>query len=173
MAAEVRSWVLEMGTKREQFLKPQSREIDSSNELGKYQVAVRVVHVSHSRLGACSSLAFLQAESIGGHLLQGNSSHDVLNILIMGPPRSKPDACGSSSYADKAMVNPLQGDLVGIHKGLTWNLQLGDFYNQVTTQHQTPNSVAGGPSEDDEHKEPKKDWLVAMEWDLIQALADL
>jgi hypothetical protein len=181
MAAEVRSWVLEMGTRREKFLKPplahslDQQTVHPPDELGKYQMAARVIHVSHSVLGGCGSLAFLQAEPVAENQLQGETSHDIVNILTMGPPRSKPDARQSSSHADIAMVTLLQeGDLVGIYRGLTWNLQIGDKCNQVSTENQIPNPpLLSGSSANDAHMKITKDWLVAMEWDLIQPQTEL
>jgi hypothetical protein len=181
MATEVRSWVLEMGTKREQFLNPSlarpvgSQTIHASEELGKYMVAARVIRVSHSGLRSCGPLAFLQAEHVAGQQAQEETPMDTLNIMIMGPPRSKPDIYPSSSHAETAQAFPLQeGYLIGILPGLTWNLELGDYWKQISAQNQSPNaSLSSASLENDGSTETTKErWLVAMEWDLIKTHAD-
>ncbi|KAJ5780635.1 hypothetical protein N7457_005795 [Penicillium paradoxum] len=164
MAAEVRSWVLEMGAKRENFPQPpltQPLEVQSADasteKLRKYLVTARINHVSQSALSGCGSLAFLQAEALTGDHVQRTGPDDVLNIMIMGPSRSK-----STPHLRK-------GDLVGIHKGLNWNLQLGTHFSEPQIPGQVPSHVLErGPSGDGEHTEAKDAWLIAMEWDLIE-----
>lgn len=172
MAAQLRSWVLEMGAKREQLPKPaliQSTDSQSgmppSEALEKYLVAGRVTSISHSRTTGCGSIAFLKVEPVVKHQVHDIDETDCLNILIMGPPRSQPDFC-----QDPPDLIPQQGDLVGIHRGLTWTLRLGSLPSQLEDQPSATSHILSGLStaHDGENVEAKEPWLVAMEWDLIQ-----
>lgn len=170
MAAQLRSWVLEMGAKREQLPKSaliQSTESEStmpsSGALAKYLVAARVAGITHSKTAGCGSIAFLQAEPVVRHQVQDIDVTDCLNILIMGPPRSKPDFCQSPSD-----LVPQKGDLIGIHRGLTWTLRLRSLPGQVEDHHgATHPTLPDATPANEENFEGKEPWLVAMEWDLI------
>ncbi|CAG7924651.1 unnamed protein product [Penicillium olsonii] len=176
MAAQLRSWVLEMGVKREQLPKPvlaqsadPQAELPSPTDLERYLVAVRVTKVTHTRTNGCDSLAFVQADPVAGHQVQDFDASASLNILIMGHPRSKPDL-GQSCPG----LLPRQGDIVGIHRGLTWTMKLGNFPSQSQADYTTPIVMPpeNQPADEEQH-EPKEPWLVAMEWDLIHVLANL
>lgn len=177
MAAEVRGWVLEMGTKRGQLPKPplaqapDSQAADASLEkLNAYLLTARVVHVSQSALSGCGSLAFLQAEVLTGNHVQGRNPDSALNLMIMGPSRSKSAVRPVHSHSDATITPDLRkGDVVGIHRGLNWGLEFGNHF----CEHQTPGKVSGhvserGSAENGGHPETKEGWLIAMEWDLVE-----
>ncbi|EKV04225.1 Aromatic-ring hydroxylase-like [Penicillium digitatum] len=178
MAAEVRGWILEMGTKRDHLpypplvQAPDLRMADASPEMpNAYLLTARVIHVSQSALSGCGSLAFLQTEVLTGNLVQGRNPHPDLNIMIMGPSRSKSALRPSHLHSDATTIPYLRkGDLVGIHRGLNWSLELeNSFY-----EHRIPGQVSGhelecGPSENGGHPKTKEGWLIAMEWDLVEA----
>ncbi|CDM32081.1 hypothetical protein DTO013E5_3690 [Penicillium roqueforti] len=172
MAAEARGWILEMGTKRDQLPKPPlGQASDSPEKPNAYLLTARVIHVSQSSMSGCGSLAFLQAELLTGNHIQGRNPDSVLNIMIMGTSRSKSVVRQNPSRSDAITTPQLRkGDLVGIHKGLNWSLELGnDSYER-----RSPGQVSGyvserGPSDNGGSLETKEGWLIAMEWDLIGA----
>ncbi|KAK4870012.1 hypothetical protein LT330_005736 [Penicillium expansum] len=178
MAAEVRGWILEMGTKRDQLPKtplveaPDSRVADASLEkLNVYLLTARVIHASQSALSGCGSFAFVQAEVLTGNHVQGRNPDTALNIMIMGPSRSKSAVRPIPSHSDATLTPHLRkGDLVGIHKGLNWSLELGDPFFEHRTPGQISDQVLNcGPPENGGHPETKESWLIAMEWDLVEA----
>lgn len=178
MAAQVRSWALEMGAKREQLPMPsllQSLDPQAglpSSEALRYFLAARVISITDSRLGACGSLVFLQAEPVAGHQ-QDQNFGESMNILIMGSPKAQPDTCQTSSNPDTLKVIPVPGDLIGIHRGLNWNFHLGTLPCQLQTQSHIANSTPDlAPLDNDRAGQAKEKWLVAMEWDLIHSHAD-
>ncbi|CAG8094164.1 unnamed protein product [Penicillium salamii] len=174
MAAQLRSWVLEMGAKREQLPKPvlaqssdPQAEMPSPEELARYLVAARVTNINHTKTSGCGSVAFVKANPVTGHQMQDIDAKDGLNILVMGPPRSKPDLCLGSPG-----LLPQRGDLVGIHRGLTWTLKLGPVPSQVQNTNDTPIHMPPDALPADQgQNDPKEPWLVAMEWDLIHVPA--
>ena len=172
MAAEARGWILEMGTKRDQLPKtPLSQASDSLEKLNAYLLTARVIHVSQSALSGCGPLAFLQAELFTGNHVQRRNPDSVLNIMVMGPSRSKSVVRQYPSRSDAITTSQLRkGDLVGIHRGLNWSLELGNY----SYERRPPCQVSGyvsecGPSENGGSPETKEGWLIAMEWDLIEA----
>ncbi|KAJ5970824.1 uncharacterized protein N7479_000742 [Penicillium vulpinum] len=177
MAAEVRGWILEMGTKREQVpMPPLARASDlqavdaSLEKLKAYLLTARVINVSQSTLGGCGPLAFLQAEVLSGDYLQGKNPNAALNIMIMGLSRSKSVVRQNPSHSDAPVTpNLRKGDIVGIYRGLNWSLELGNHF----WDHQTPGQISDyvsecGLSENDGQPETKEGWLIAMEWDLVE-----
>lgn len=169
MAAEVRGWILEMGTKRDLLPTTQmakatfTPEARASEVLENYLVAVRVNHVRHSTLSSCGPLAFLQGTVLGGHSVEKGVQDDSTKIMIMGPPRSKPP------HSDITRALHLQGgDHVGIHGGLTWDLELGAYLGEANLPDGDPPTSQGEPPGSDDRNNGKERWLVAMEWDLIQ-----
>ncbi|KAJ6178706.1 hypothetical protein N7519_009167 [Penicillium mononematosum] len=177
MAAEVRSWILEMGTKRDHLPKPplaqapDSQAADASLEkLNLYLLTARVIDVSQSALSGCGSLAFIQAEVLSGNHVQAKNPDSTLNIMIMGSPRSKSAVRHIPSHSDGTVTPHLRkGGVVGIHRGLNWTLELGNHF----FQHRTADQASGraperGPSENGGHPEAKEGWLIAMEWDIVE-----
>ncbi|KAJ6114777.1 hypothetical protein N7486_000555 [Penicillium sp. IBT 16267x] len=161
MAADVRSWILETGSKREQALHSRllntDSEADSSGALSRYLVAVRVVSVSHAMLSSSGPLAFITAETVNDSAGKEDDAK-VLNILALGPPRSKPR---SSSRSTSGQIQP--GDLLGFHRGLAWDIDLHDpRISPAAAELQTAYSQVDAP------ESGSKRWLVAMEWDLVE-----
>ncbi|RMJ23632.1 hypothetical protein PHISP_05510 [Aspergillus sp. HF37] len=150
MAAEVRSWVLEMGAKREQ---QQQRVPDSSvsgADARGYFLLGRTRKVRQGVLGSSGPVAFVEVlcdgdSSTEGPETESDSRARLINILLFGMPRSQPgQVAGNNGIPD------LRPDgLVGIHKGLVWEIEL--------------DGEKPGSSGSDKEK-----WLVCMEWDLIQ-----
>ncbi|KAJ5538339.1 hypothetical protein N7494_007818 [Penicillium frequentans] len=161
MAADVRSWILETGSKREQALHSRllntDSEAGSSGALSRYLVAVRVVSVSHAMLSSSGPLAFITAETVNVSREKEEDSN-VLNILALGPPKSKPR---SSSRSIPVQIQ--QGDLLGFHRGLAWDIDLHD--PQIST---TAAELETAYSQVDVPGSGRKRWLVAMEWDLVE-----
>lgn len=163
MAAEVRSWVLEMGSKREHRdpNRLNADEAEFPGRLGQYLVAARIVNASQTALSSSGSLAFIQAAHGLSSTVEGKTS-ELLNIMAMGPPRSKPDSRRLLPGSGGAQtVSVRVGDLVGVHRGLAWEVELQTFQALGAAHCLRPVPT--------EHDDRKQRWLVAMEWDLIEA----
>ncbi|KAJ5725938.1 uncharacterized protein N7483_007295 [Penicillium malachiteum] len=157
MAAEVRRWVLEMGSKREQMkYNPGFDGNDKgSGGLSQYLIAARVVSINQAAFSSSGPLAFIRAERVS----ESEDETTVLPILAMGLPRRKPSSCSRST--------PFQikvGDLLGFHRGLAWDIDL----------HGPEASTFLGSGEQailsdmNNTQGTKERWLVAMEWDLVE-----
>ena len=177
MAAEVRGWILEMGTKRDQLPKPpwaQASDLQAADasleNLDSYLLTARVIDVSQSALSGCGPIAFIQAEVLSRNQVQGKPADSSLNVLVMGPPRSKSAVRHIPSHFDGTITPHLRrGDVVGIHRGLNWDLELRNHFFQPPTPAQAAGQAPEcGPSGDGGHPEAKEGWLVAMEWDIIE-----
>lgn len=159
MAAEVRSWILEMGSKREQVVTSRPTvdvEANTSKDLSGYLLAARVVRASQAVLKSSGPLAFIQAEPVS--ISPTEEKVAALNILAMGPPRPKP-----VSVSAVQTLSIQVGDLLAIHRGLAWDVEFHAF--------QALGALRGmdfAPSENDGCDGQKQRWLVVMEWDLIQ-----
>lgn len=141
MAAEVRSWILEMGTKREQL-------IPTPNP--NYLLMVRVENVRQGGLGTSGPVAFVVGSCVGLSGEQDAKDEDSRNILLFGVPRSRPEGLSAEGVPELKA-----GNLIGVHRGLVWEIEL----DKVDSQE--PGST------DDSSAEMEK-WLVCMEWDLIE-----
>lgn len=143
MAADVRSWILEMGSKRENVVPSRVNTGDTESpyaNLRRYLVAARILDVDQTVLNSSGALAFIRAEPVSRPPAVGQNS-EVMNIVAMGPPRSKPDSRQISTRFGGIQTIPFHvGDLVGIHRSLAWEVELRQ----------------------------EQRWLVAMEWDLTQ-----
>ncbi|KAJ6031061.1 hypothetical protein N7540_001793 [Penicillium herquei] len=157
MAAEVRRWVLEMGSKREQMkYKPGFGGNDKGSvALGEYLVVARVVSVNQAAFSSSGPLAFIRAERVS----ESEGEMKILPILAMGLPRRKPPSCSRTT--------PFQievGDLLGFHRGLAWDI---DLHAPEASAY-----LASGEqailSEVNTTQDTKERWLVAMEWDLVE-----
>ena len=176
MAAEVRGWILEMGTQRDQLPKPplpQASDLQTADasleKLNSYLLTARVIDVSQSALSGCGSFAFIQAEVLSGNHVQAKNPDFTLNIMVMGPPRSKSAVRHIPSHSDGTIIPYLRkGGVVGIHRGLNWALELGNHFFEHRTPAQASDRVSEyGPSENGGHPEAKEGWLIAMEWDIL------
>lgn len=166
MAAEVRSWILEVGSKREHIVPSRIEAGDkrTTDDLSRYLIAARVIHARQTVSSSSGPLAFLQAEPVSDSTNEGSDDR-LLYLMVMGTPRSKPDSVEVSGRIGGATAVPIRpGDLVGIHRGLAWEVELGEF--------QGPNADDGLQTFRSGHYETEKRkqrWLVAMEWDSIHA----
>lgn len=144
MASEVRSWILEMGSKREETaLMPAST---GKEDLSRYLLVARVVGARQTGVVSSGPFAFIQAET--------PDDRKPIYIMAMGAPRSK-----LSNLSSRAETSPLQaGDVVGVYRGLTWEVDL-PMPQSLHTDQET--------SENDRFTNPNRRWLVAMEWDLV------
>ncbi|KAJ5692418.1 hypothetical protein N7462_001841 [Penicillium macrosclerotiorum] len=163
MAAGVRSWVLETGSKREQRPIRTSVETkaDIDQHLDRYLVAARARHVKQAMFVSSGPLAFVQAEQISS--LSGTAEESQpLNLLLMGPPRTT-----TSSHLPSATRTGIiqEGALVGIYRGLAWDLEIQEFQSFINNKGLSP-SLSETVDPDDRNRR----WLVAMEWDLIDGI---
>lgn len=166
MAAEVRSWILEVGSKREQIIPSRIPEgnIRTADDLSRYLVAARVVQARQTVSGSSGPLAFIQAESVSDSTDE-ESENRIFHLMVMGVPRSKPDSIEFPTQISGATAVPIRpGDLIGIHRGLAWEIELGEFQGLNAAD-----GLQTIPSGHDETEQRKQRWLVAMEWDLIHA----
>jgi hypothetical protein len=168
MAAEVRSWILEMGSKRDAILNP-ALQPNQNRDIKRYLLAVRVIHANQAVLSSSGPLAFIQAEKIVDGSQSEGGGGEIIHIMTMGLPRSKPPSRETDSRSDTVQAVTIQtGDLLGIHQGLAWNLELHGF--QQLSSLSCPVEVPGSLSlEDGEGSSSKKEWLIAMEWDILEA----
>jgi hypothetical protein len=162
MAAEVRSWILEMATKREQLVSSPTTRIPSESagdlsqeELSKYLVAARVLRAHQSTIGGSGPVTRIKAKPVAINP-EIDENAEIINVMVMGPPRSKPVLQQQSPHTGSVQghlgLSDQTGDLIGIYQSLSWTLEL--------------NSNCKNP--DDDYPQEKDSWLVAMEWDLIQ-----
>lgn len=163
MADEVRRWVLEMGAKREHHHFPHQQQQQQRQRLVEdssfsgidtrgYLLVGRVQKVRRDVVGSSGPVTFVLVEEC-----ERNSGDDqtgevrsLRNILLFGMPRSKPER--SSTGNDVPDLQ--QGRLVGVHKGLVWEIELDKRSSETKSSHES-------------HGDPEK-WLVCMEWDIIQ-----
>ena len=161
MAAEVRSWILEMGSKRE-AVSSLALQPDQAPSTRQYLVTARVIHANQTTLSSSGPLTFVQAEKANGSSTDTDDS-EVIQIMMMGLPRTR-----ATSRTDTAKSAPLQtGDLLGIHHGLTWNVELHAFQSLNPSRASTENSDIQSAMKEVGYP-PKKDWLIAMEWDILE-----
>ncbi|KAJ5377614.1 uncharacterized protein N7496_005023 [Penicillium cataractarum] len=166
MAAEVRSWILEMGSKHEP-LNATNQAVgttgDVSTDLGRYLVAARVLQVRPAVLSSSGALSFVRAEKVASLPTDDNEEKELLNILIMGPSRYKPQLHGPSSGAHGLRSGYiLEGDVLGIHRGLAWNVTFEEYQALATA-----NEFQTEAPRDDESSKAEQ-WLIATEWDHVE-----
>lgn len=169
MAAEVRSWILEVGSKREQAVstRPEAGTGANSEDLSRYLVGARVVRARQTVLSSSGALAFVQAEPVS-YSTDGECETKLLNVMAMGVPRSKTDSCQLPTHISGAQTVPIRaGDLVGIHRGLAWEVEL-ERSQERSQGIGAAHGLRSIPSGQGDQEKGKQRWLVAMEWDLIQ-----
>lgn len=168
MAAEVRSWIIDMGSKRDAIWTP-ALQSNQARDMTRYLLAVRVIHANQAVLASSGPLAFIQAEKIVDGSQSEGDEHEVIHIMTMGLPRSKPPSRETGPRADPAQPVTIQtGDLLGIHRGLAWNLELHEF-QQLTSLPRSVEIPGSGSFGHGASNFPKKEWLIVMEWDILEA----
>lgn len=160
MAAEVRSWVLEMGTKREQQVQAtlgRRNEADSySINSNRYSLMLRISNVHQSALSSCGPLAFLQGQDMASPEDSDPANDVTKNVLLMGPPRLHPGEMRTSFRVPSLQA----GDVVGVLRGLVWELGAESDARLILDHEQIL------------HRESERSpglgrWLVGMEWEVI------
>lgn len=161
MAAEVRSWILEMGSKHESVAQSRSPEANTPSS-SRYLVTARVVHATQGTFSSSGPVALVQAEITRPSEDQNQEQKEeseCLNIMVMGLPRSQTRSSGGS-HTDQICNSSIKiGDLVAIHRGLTWEMDLHDF--------QALGATKDLAFEGDLPSDAKRRWLVAMEWSIL------
>lgn len=145
MAAEVRSWILETGAKREQ---------PAATPDPSYLFTARVETVWQSRLGSAGPVAFVAARCVS---LSGEEAAvaESRNILLFGAPRAK------AELSTEGVQELRTGSLVGVHRGLVWEIELDSPDDENNGGSGSRASREGGSAE-------MERWTVCMEWDLIE-----
>jgi hypothetical protein len=166
MAAEVRSWILEMGSKRD-AISASTLQPSQASDTKRYLLTARVIHANRAVLSSSGPLAFIQAEKITDRSQSGDE-REIIHIMTMGLPRSKPPSRGTEPRAETSQAVIHTGDLLGIHRGLAWNLELRGFQqlSSLPCPVEVPGSLSFGSGAS---SSSKKEWLIAMEWDILEA----
>ncbi|KAL5360277.1 hypothetical protein BJX96DRAFT_69456 [Aspergillus floccosus] len=160
MAAEVRSWILEMATKRDSLQMNAGPAVSDSVDLKKYFLAFRVDDVRQSALGSSGPLAFARGRPVDS---SGNVGEDVpqKNFLLVGPPRNKSIESPFQSSVRTRVPDLQAGNLIGICRGLVWELDLDD---PVVGKSDELENLIGM---DSSGEIPAGKWLVGMEWEVL------
>ncbi|KAL4799788.1 hypothetical protein BDV19DRAFT_236770 [Aspergillus venezuelensis] len=180
MASEVRTWILEMGSQREQQVHARTMpgvnpglggqtHSDGSAGLSMYAFILRIQNVRQSALGSCGPLAFSRGQVIeserGNDMMasladaQTNDDNDDVtrNVLLMGAPRLCPGELRPSSRVPELRID----DMVGILRGLVWEVGLRGLedatFEAAVSEHEQTLQNEGGR------------WLVGMEWEVISS----
>ncbi|KAE8374281.1 hypothetical protein BDV26DRAFT_47004 [Aspergillus bertholletiae] len=165
MAAQVRSWILEMSTKRDQMQMNSRARTGAGPDLEKYFLVVRIADIHQSALVSSGPLAFIRGQPVTSADEDEDASdhhggNQMKNILLLGGPRSQPVGL-SSQNPDSNRVPKLDGgNLVGVHRGLVWELDLEDRLSGYGMQRDTGSEQHGQSG-------TTTRWVVCMEWDLI------
>lgn len=192
MAAEVRSWILEMAVKREhqhqrQQLQPQiqsdsgPQEEAAQPDLGKYFLTAEIESSRCGTLHGPGSVSLVKGRAVHPDSLTQTSPEREKNILLFGPPTSRPGQDSSSRPSSSTMANALElnpQNVIGIHRGLTWEIELSSETTARCEKDEAPsenrvqegeNVPSGLASQQDHFREEKMEkWLVGMEWDLLR-----
>ncbi|KAL2000857.1 hypothetical protein VTN02DRAFT_2545 [Thermoascus thermophilus] len=201
MAAEVRSWILEMAVKRghqhprpqlqpqtQSDGRPQEKEEEEEEaaqpDSGKYLVTAEIEISRCGTLPGPGSVSLVRGRAVHPDSLTQTVPERAMNILLFGPPTSRPGQGSSSgsATANAPELNP--HNVIGIHRGLTWEIELSsETTTTITTarcgkdeapsEHrvQEGENVPSGFARPQYHsREAKKmeKWLVGMEWDLLR-----
>ncbi|PKY06626.1 hypothetical protein P168DRAFT_302929 [Aspergillus campestris IBT 28561] len=153
MAAEVRSWILDMGAKRDQanMTTVSSRPAPDVHD---YALAVKVMSVQQTSLTSSGPLAFVRGHpilSLSSEETQGQAdSEPTKNVVLFGSPRARPTASPTEQVIRSRVPDLQPGSLIGVCRGLVWEIDLSDLGLEGAVD-----SASAGK------------WLVGMEWDLI------
>ncbi|EPS26783.1 hypothetical protein PDE_01722 [Penicillium oxalicum 114-2] len=164
MAAEVRSWILETGSRHEQVGSNQSLDMSSrqSAELHCFLVAARVLEVRPAVLSGSGALSFIRAEKVAVLSNEDTLNNEYFNIVLMGPPRSKKRVVQPPSRDGESSDTISPGDLLGVQRGLSWYVTLAEYQALYAASGVLdPMAQVRRPTESEE-------WLVSMQWELVQ-----
>ncbi|OJJ03509.1 hypothetical protein ASPVEDRAFT_53889 [Aspergillus versicolor CBS 583.65] len=160
MAAEVRSWVLEMGTKREQQIQAtlgrRNEEDSHSVNTNRYSLMLRISNVRQSALSSCGPLAFLQGQTMASPEDFDPGNNVTKNVLLIGFPRLRAGEMRTSSRVPGLEA----GDVVGVLRGLVWELGVKSDTNHIPDHEQILRRES-------ERSPGLGKWLVGMEWEVI------
>jgi hypothetical protein len=171
MASDVRSWILEMGTKSEQIqksLNASSREHQAQvpPDLSQYFLVLRILDVRQSALGSSGPVAYIRGVQVTGPDESEHSTSRSRKLLLLGPPRP---ASLQSSRARTQIPELRTGHLVGVCRSLVWEVGLQQAHldsNVPSEETQENEELVSSLGCDTSTKHPEK-WLVGMEWELI------
>ncbi|PYH83927.1 hypothetical protein BO82DRAFT_352317 [Aspergillus uvarum CBS 121591] len=167
MAAEVRSWVLEMGTRHEQQRQTgvaRRTGADPSRRDPWYSpTVVRIESVQQSALPSCGPLAFVcghETDAPGDEVrTEAETDSRLRNLLLIGSPRSRSETVIQSRRRVTSTVPELRpGYAIGICRGLTWDIVLGESDIGV--------AIRDNPSIDTAMQASGR-WTVVLEWELV------
>lgn len=158
MAAEVRSWILETATKREQSdfsiaISTQSSSIDTK----KYLATACVVQVHQTILGSSGPLAFVKAQMLQQPDSASGPACTSRNVVLLGSPRNHPDS---------PELKP--DNVIGACRGLSWEIGLNqDNLEGFLKRGELGLSNMGDCQSSNTNAIDNERWLVVMEWDLL------
>ncbi|RAL10300.1 uncharacterized protein BO97DRAFT_471795 [Aspergillus homomorphus CBS 101889] len=152
MAAEVRSWVLETGTRHEQ-----QRQAGVARRAG---AVIQIDHVHQSSLPSCGPLAFVCGHKPDAHDEEADWEPNTRSrkLLLIGPPRSRPETVLQARRNAISAPELRPGSAVGICPGLTWDIDLGETGLESGTDDKPAEPVA---------LQISGKWTVVLEWELV------
>ncbi|KAL4895532.1 hypothetical protein BDV59DRAFT_200165 [Aspergillus ambiguus] len=163
IAAEVRSWILEMAAKREALQVNTGPRVSSSMDLKTYFLVSRMEHVRQSALKSSGPLAFARGRVVDSTGLVAEDSPGR-NFLLVGPPRFRHVESPSKDSSRTRFPELQAGCLVGICRGLVWEIDL-ECQNVGKNSDEIERLMA--PRASAEEIKATEKWLVAMEWELL------
>lgn len=152
MAAEVRSWILDMGAKRDQA-NMTSLSSRPAPDVHDYALAVKVASVRQTALTSSGPLAFVRGYPVLtlSEETQGPAdSEPTKNVVLFGSPRARPTASPTEQVIRSRAPDLQSGSIIGVCRGLVWEIELSDLGLEGAVE-----TASAGK------------WLVGMEWDLI------
>jgi hypothetical protein len=171
MASDVRSWILEMGTKSEQMQKSlnacsRDQQNQGPSDLSQYSFVVRILDVRQSALGSSGPLAYIHGVQVTPPDESERANSQSRRVLLLGPPRP---ASSQTSRARTQIPELRTGQLVGVLRSLFWEVGLeqahleGNVPREETQENGELVSTLGCITS----TERLEKWLVGMEWELI------
>ncbi|KAJ9295428.1 hypothetical protein DTO271G3_5884 [Paecilomyces variotii] len=165
MAAQVRSWILETAATGEhnRRTKPSSisnsAQADVPSEQKKFLLTAEVVNSSQGTL-ASGPFTLVKGHSAEIQPLQPSqySSLQGRNLLLVGPPQSKATGIGSSTASEQT-PKLSKDNVVGVHHGLVWEVELG-LEDMVPGLDSRPGEPTAAQN--------KEKWLVGLEWEPLR-----
>ncbi|GFF32471.1 hypothetical protein IFM46972_03558 [Aspergillus udagawae] len=171
MASDVRSWILEMGTRSEQMQKSlnacsRDQQNQGPSDLSQYFFVVRILDVRQSALGSSGPLAYIHGVQVTPPDESERANSQSRRVLLLGPPRP---ASSQTSRARTQIPELRTGQLVGLLRSLFWEVGLeqahleGNVPREETQENGELVSTLGCNTS----TERLEKWLVGMEWELI------